>query len=248
MFQKATKKESKARIALLGPAGSGKTFTALRLAHQFGTQIAYIDTERGSASKYAGDPNPDGGNFAFDVVDSWPDFRAERFVSAIQAAEKAGYQVLIIDSLSHAWSGPGGILEFVDGKKGNSANGFSAWREATPAHNKLVDTILNCRMHVIITMRVKMDYVQEKDPQTNKTTVRKVGLQPVQRDGVEYEFDIIGDINSGNITISKTRCSALADRIYSKPGRDMALPILEWLSGEPVVEPPKFIAGEWLAE
>jgi len=202
----------------------------LRIAQALaqGKPIAAFDTERRSLSKYADEPNPDGGAFGFDVDDEMPDFDVQRYIRAIQEAEKAGYEVLIIDSLSHAWSGPGGILEFVDAKKGNANNGFSAWRDATPLHNKLVDTILASKMHVIATMRTKMAYIQEKDDK-GRSVVRKVGLQPIQRDGVEYEFDVIADMDSGIMTVNKSRCSALqAKRIY-QPGRDVAETLLRWL-------------------
>ena len=120
-FKRADKKQTFLRMALLGPAGSGKSFTALRIAHSLGNgSVAAFDTERRSLSKYASEPNPDGGVFEFDVDDDMEDFDVRRYISAIQAAEKAGYKVLVIDSLSHAWSGQGGILEFVDARKGNA--------------------------------------------------------------------------------------------------------------------------------
>jgi len=229
-FKRADKKQTFLRMALLGPAGSGKSFTALRIAHALaqGEPIAAFDTERRSLSKYAGDPNPDGGGFEFDVDDDMPDFDVRRYIHAIQEAEKAGYKVMVIDSLSHAWAGVGGILEFVDGKKGNSNNGFSAWRDATPMHNRLVDTILSSKMHVIVTMRTKMGYVQEKD-EKGRTVVRKVGLQPIQREGVEYEFDVIADMEGTTMSVSKTRCSRLQGKRFLEPGRDVAKVLLDWL-------------------
>lgn len=246
-FKKADKKQTYLRMALLGPAGSGKSFTALRLAHSIakGGLIAAFDTERRSLSKYAGDPSWDGGNFEFIVDDEMPDFDVRRYIQAIQDAEKAGAVVMIIDSLSHAWAGPGGILAFVDVKKGNSNNGFSAWRDATPLHNKLIDTILSAKMHIIATLRVKMEYVQDKDA-NGKTSVRKVGLQPVQRDGVEYEFDVVADMESASLTVSKTRCPALQNKRFLEPGADVAGILMGWLDqgGERIVAAPIAHAGE----
>ncbi len=237
-FKRADKKQTFLRMALLGPAGSGKSFTALRIAHSLGNgSVAAFDTERRSLSKYASEPNPDGGVFEFDVDDDMEDFDVRRYISAIQAAEKAGYKVLVIDSLSHAWSGQGGILEFVDARKGNANNGLSAWRDATPLHNKLVDAILSCKMHVVVTMRTKMSYVQEKD-EKGRTVVRKVGLQPVQREGVEYEFDVIADMDGATMAVTKSRCSKLQNKRFFEPGRDVAKILLDWLDQGEAEEKP----------
>lgn len=232
-FKRATKTSTYARVALLGPAGSGKTYTAFRLAHQLadGGEIAVFDTERGSASKYAGDPNPDGGVFEFLVQDDMTDFAPKRYIQAIRDAEAAGCKVIVFDSLSHAWAGPGGILEFVDNKKAasNSANSYTAWRDATPLHNALVDALLSARLHVIVTMRTKMEYTLEEDSKGKKVP-RKVGLQPIQRDGVEYEFDLIVDMDQAIATVSKSRCPTLAAKRFNEPGADMAKLLIAWLT------------------
>jgi hypothetical protein len=242
-FRRATREQLKARVALLGPAGSGKSYTALRLAFLLGNKVAAIDTEHGSLSKYVGE-SPDGTPWQFDVIE--PDsFAPEVYIAGIKAAEQAGYDVLIIDSLSHAWAGKGGILEFVDEttrkqSARGSANSFSAWREATPKHNELVEAMLAARLHLIVTMRVKTDYVQEKDERTGKTVISKKGLQPVQRDGLEYEFDVIGDLTDQNaMLVSKSRCSALQGQMYTKPGPEVADILRLWLNtGERPAEKP----------
>ena len=122
----------------------------------------------------------------------------------------------MIDSLSHAWAGKGGILEFVDSRKAAGGDGFGdGWRKATPKHNALVDAILSAHMHIIATMRSKTEYVVEVVNGKNK--IRKMGLQPVQRDGVEYEFDVTGDLDLDNVLPSPScaaRCS-LASRLRS---------------------------------
>ncbi len=230
-FKKATKQFSYLRLALVGPAGSGKTYSSLRLAQGLGERIAVIDSERGSAAKYADE-------FAFDimVLDS---FSPQDYMEAIQAAVDAAYDVLIIDSLSHAWIGKGGVLEMHDAAAAQEkgGNSYTAWRVVTPEHNRLVDTILQAPLHLIATLRSKIEYVQEKD-ERGKTVIRKVGLQPIQREGLDFEFDVVGDLDQMNrLVVTKTRCRALAQAVIRQPGEDMARTLKAWLTdGAP--QPP----------
>lgn len=223
-FQKATRQKAKLRLALIGASGSGKTYTALAIATNLGKRVAVIDTERGSASKYAG-------TFEFDVLE--PDtFEPQQYIDALHAAAEAGYDVVVIDSLSHAWMGKGGALEQVDNaaKRSQSRNTFNAWREVTPQHNAMVDAIISAPLHVIATMRAKTEYVLEKDDR-GKTVPRKVGIQPVQRDGLEYEFDVVADLDVENndLIVGKTRCNVLHGKVYRKAGKDVADTLLRWL-------------------
>lgn len=223
-FKKASKAQAKLRMAIDGPAGSGKTYSALMLAKNLGSRVALIDTERGSASKYAD-------KFDFDVLELTT-FSPLTYVDAIKAAVNAGYDVLVIDSLSHAWFGKDGALEQKDKAEARqkTPNGYTAWREVTPMHNALVDAILQAPIHVIGTMRSKMEYVQEKDG-NGRTIIKKVGMAPVQRDGVEYEFDIVGDMSIDHVmTISKTRCDLLDGAVIAKPGAELAQTIKAWLT------------------
>jgi len=219
-----------------GPAGSGKTYSALRFAHMLaaGGQIAVIDTERGSASKYVGE-SPDGIPWAFDV-EQLTDFSPERYTEVINTAGKAGYAVLLVDSLSHAWEGKGGALDIKDRQGGNQ---WTAWRAVTPIHGRMVDAILQSPCHVITTMRSRMEYVQETDDK-GRVAIRKVGMAPIQRPGMEYEFDIVCDIDWAHIlSVSKTRCPAIVDLKMEKPGPEFMAPVLEWLnSGTAGVSPP----------
>lgn len=232
-FKKATKAQSKLRMALIGPSGSGKTYTALKIAGLLGNKVACIDTERGSASKYAD-------KFSFDVLEL-ESFHPQRYIDAIGEAVKAGYDVLIIDSLSHAWAGKDGLLEFVDkqARASQSNNAFAAWRQATPLHNQLVDAMLGANLHLIVTMRAKTEYIMETDPKTGKTVPRKVGLQPIQRDGLEYEMDVVADMTPAiDLVISKTRCDELTGQVFNKPGPDVADILRTWLSdGVPIAQP-----------
>lgn len=235
MFRQATKQQSKLRMTLDGPAGSGKTFTALRFAHalvaQYGGKIALIDTERGSASKYVGEA-PDGVPFAFDVLEL-STYSPEQYTNAIVAAGKMRYTVLVIDSLSHAWEGTGGALEI----KSRIGAEWSAWRQVTPIHNRMVDAILQNPCHVITTMRSRMEYVQEED-ERGKKTIRKVGMAPIQRPGMEYEFDLVCDIDWAHLMmVSKSRCSAVADMTVEKPGAGFMQPVIDWLRSGVKAEP-----------
>jgi nucleoside-triphosphatase THEP1 len=234
-FKKATKAAAKLRLGLIGPAGSGKTMTALRVAHGLGGRVAVIDTERGSASLYSGERGMD-----FDVLEL-ESYEAEKFIQAIAQAEAAGYDVLIIDSLSHAWAGKGGILEFVDKAAKRSGGGsFSGWRDATPLHNQLVDAILGAKLHIICTLRSKVEHVIEQV--NGRTQVRKVGLQPVQRDGLEYEFTVVGDVTQDHeLIVTKTRAAWLKDQIIREAGEDLGRQLAAWLGDglpSPVVSAP----------
>lgn len=241
-IKKATREQLKLRMAIDGPTGSGKTYTALRFAFSLASdpsKVGVIDTENRSASKYVGEA-PDNFPWAFDVVEL-ESFHPQSYIEAIAAFETAGYEVLVIDSLSHAWDGAEGLLEQHDkSTRKNGGNSWTAWRDVTPFHNKLIQAILQSKMHVIVTMRSKMEYAQIKDEKTGRTSVEKLGMAPVQRAGMEYEFDIVCDIDwSHNLLVSKTRCSVVDGKVEHKPGPLFIQPIRAWLNtGErPTPEP-----------
>lgn len=217
MFQKAQKSKSKLRLTIDGPAGAGKTYSSLQLATQLGKKVALIDTEHASASKYAD-------IFSFDTA-NLTDHSPLAYVEAIKAAGEAGYEVLIVDSLSHAWTAS---LEIVDREKDKFGSG---WRKVTPMHQKLVEAILSYPGHIICTMRSKMAYESEKDA-NGRVTIRKVGMAPVMREGMEYEFDVVIDVSlEGNVNISKTRCSALTDKLFTRRDIPQVAKILNgWLN------------------
>jgi len=220
-------------MAIDGPAGSGKTFTALTFAAALanGGGIAVIDTERGSASKYSD-------FFTFDVLEL-DTFHPQLYIDGIRTAEEAGYDVIVIDSLSHAWEGEGGVLDLHEQatKRQRTENSFAAWKDVTPIHRRLVDAILGSRCHVVVTMRSKIEYVQIEE--NGRKIVKKVGMAPVQRQGVEYEFDIVADMDiDHNMVISKSRCFAVADAVVSKPNAQWFARVKEWLqAGAPAPEP-----------
>jgi hypothetical protein len=251
MFKKATRSQSFLRLGLSGPAGSGKTLTSMRIAHgllQPGQRFAVIDTERGSASKYAclQDEQADGQwTFDFDVVEL-QSFSPQHYRGAIREAKSAEIPVLVIDSLTHGWAGPGGVLEMVDKAK-ERGNDFAAWRHASPEHNQLVEAMLQYPGHLIATMRSKMAYVMEEVEKNGRkiTVPKKVGLQPVQREGMEYEFDIMLDMSSEHVAVvSKSRCRELADAVYRQPGSEIAELLCVWLgAGKPMESPPSAVSS-----
>lgn len=230
-FQKATKRQLPARIALDGPTGAGKTWSGLVLATELGKRICWIDTERRSASLYAD-------HFDFDTFQFDPPYDPSKLVDVIRAAEAEGYDVIGVDSLSHFWEGEGGTLEIVDGAARGQYGGnkYAGWAVGGPALRRLVDTMLGVHSHLVVTMRSKMEYVETTKPNGSKT-YEKVGMAPIMRAGIEYEFTLVGDMDlSHTLHVSKSRCDLVTDKTYM-PGAagDLAKEFKAWLEdGEPV--------------
>lgn len=224
-FQKATKRQSKARIAFDGPSGSGKTWTSLVTATALanGGKVAVIDSERGSASKYASD-------FDFDVLELDAPFHPDRYRDAIRQAVGAGYDALVIDSLTHAWAGVGGVLEIVDGAKSKfGGNSYMAWSVGTPLWQALIDAILSAPLHVVVTMRSKTKFVE--DDSSGKKSYKRAGTEAVARDGVEYEFDVVGDLDLDHLmVVSKSRAGKRLQDMYRRPGPEFGEAVLAWLN------------------
>lgn len=224
-FQKASRKKAKLRLALIAPSGNGKTYSALEIASGLGGKVAMIDTENGSGDLYAD-------KFEYDTVQMNAPYLAEKYVRAIKAAEEAGYDVLIIDSLSHAWAGEGGLLD-QQGKIADSGrgNGYTAWRTITPKHNQLVETILSSKMHIIVTIRSKVDYILEDGPDGKKIP-KKVGMAPIQREGIEYEFTVVFDIDKNHVGSASKDRTGLFDGQFPKMDKEIGKQLLTWLNEE----------------
>lgn len=204
MFKKAERKQAKLKTAVTGPTGSGKTWSALRLATGLGGKIAFIDTENGSASLYAE-------HFDFDVLDIAPPFTTDKFITAINAAEKAGYATIVIDSLTHAWAGEGGLLEqkaALDARP--NSNHWTNWGPIDKKDHELKNAFLHSSCHIIATMRSKMEYTQTQSG--DKKKIEKLGLAPIQRDGLSYEFSVVFDIGMDHkAEVSKDRTHLFDD-------------------------------------
>jgi hypothetical protein len=234
-FTKATKEQLKLRMGLFAPSGGGKTFTALMFAKSLGKRIAYIDTENRSSAKYVGTP----GIPEFDIATA--DYNGDRgkyvddIVGLIMAAQTE-YDVLVLDSLTHAWTACKDEVDAV-AKRMKNPNGFMAWREGTTVWARLINAIVGCKCHLIVCARSKMEYVQEKD-EKGRTQIRKVGMAPELRDGMEYELDIVGDMDVDHtLVVTKSRCHTVADMVVQKPGPEFMEPIKEWLGSGVVAEP-----------
>lgn len=208
-FRKAERKKAKLRLAITGTAGSGKTYGALLIAFGIGGKIAMIDTENGSGDLYSH-------LGAYDICALTAPFTTDSYLKLIHEAEQTGYNTIIIDSLSHAWNGEGGLLDMQANvaKAKFKGNSYAAWSEITPLHNKLINAIIQSPCHIIATMRSKTEYVQNKID-NDKTVIEKVGLAPVQRDGVDYEFTTVFDINNEHTTFaSKDRTGIFGEKFF----------------------------------
>ncbi|MBV6622500.1 MAG: AAA family ATPase [Rivularia sp. (in: Bacteria)] len=217
MFKKATKSNLKIRLALSGASGSGKTYSALSIASNLGNRIALIDTERGSASKYAD-------LFNFDTCEL-TNHHPAKYIEAIRQAEDMGYDIIIIDSLTHAWFSE---LELAGGR-------FDGWAKVRPLERKLIDAMIGSKCHIIATMRSKTEWLIEENQKKGKSSYspKKIGTSPIQASGVEYEFDVAGELDYTHIlTISKSRCPAVTDKTFLNPGKELAFELKSWLATE----------------
>lgn len=229
MFKKATRKQAKIKLAVTGASGSGKTFSSLRLAKGLanGGKVAVIDTENGSASLYSD-------RFDFDTLDLSPPFTHDKFISAIKAAEDSSYEVLVIDSASHIWEG---ILEYKSKLDARGGNSYTNWADAGNKFKGILDAVLQSRIHVICCLRSKMDHVIDKDS-NGRATIKKVGMAPIMRDGIEYEFTTVFDCDmSHQASASKDRTGMFTDKIFQIT-EETGSSIAKWLStGEAAPEP-----------
>jgi hypothetical protein len=226
MFQirKAERRQAKLRLALMGVSGSGKSVGAINLAAGMGGKFILIDTEHRSADLYAHLAD-------FDVINLDKPFTPEKYVQAINYCEERGYETIIIDSLSHAWSGEGGALDMHDmaTNASPSKNSYMAWNEVTPWQNKLVNTIIQSPSHIIVTLRVKTHY-DLVDIQGKKKPI-KIGLAPIQRAELEYEFTTVLSIDKDShlCTSSKDRTEIFEGK-HEKISKETGRKIIEWLN------------------
>lgn len=226
-FQKAERKKSKLRLALFGAAGSGKTLSALLLASGLkgNCKIAVVDTENGSAEIYADRAD-------FDVINFSPPYTPDKFIDAIHSAEEAGYDVLIIDTISSLWNGEGGLLDIKQRiEKRGGGNSFTAWAQCTPIFNRFVDAILQSSIHIICTMRSKAEYTIMKDSTGGIKGISKIGTTPIQRGEIDYNFTTVFHLDrENNAVVTKDRTSMFNAVIPFKINEETGKLIAEWLN------------------
>jgi hypothetical protein len=242
-FNKAIKIKQWLRLAIDGISGSGKTYTALAtaigMAKAMKGKIALIDSEHGSASLYAD-------RFDFDTLEL-TSFQIEDYIEALKEAEKNGYEIVIIDSTSHAWDALVERVERIAHHKFNG-NTFRAWTEGTPLQKKLIEAMLTYPGHIIATCRSKTEYSVEKD-EKNKTTVKKVGTAAVQRQGFEYEFTMAMTMDINHVgAVTKDRTGKFQDKFIEKPGEDFGKQLIAWLNEGAAVPYPQKTAEEQFRE
>lgn len=228
-LQKAERKRAKIKMALQGPSGSGKTYSALLLAYGLcddWTKIAVVDTENHSAELYS--------NLGrYNTVSIAAPYTPEKYSEAIHLCEEAGMSVIILDSISHEWDGSGGILDIHGNMTGNS---FTNWSKLTPRHNEFVQTILQSQTHIIGTIRSKQDYVLSE--KNGKMIPEKVGLKGITRDGIDYEFTLVFDLDiKHNATTSKDRTGLYMDKPEFRISSDTGKKIVQWCNQPPEPKP-----------
>ena len=219
-FEKAKRSKCKIKVSIAGASGSGKTYSALCVAKGMVSnlnRVAVIDTENGSSHLYShlGD---------FSVLTLGAPYSPEAYIMAINEAIKNGYECIIIDSLSHEWQGPGGIIDIHGQMEGNS---FTNWNKVTPRHNALIQKIVNAPVHVIATLRSKTEYIMQQ--KNGKSIPEKIGLKSVQRDDCEYEFTVAFELNKYHVAaVSKDRTGLFQHEPELKLSEDLGKRIIDW--------------------
>jgi len=257
-MKKAQRSAAFLKLGVSGASGSGKTLGGLLLGYglmkelypqlpeaELWAKIAIIDTENGSGELYVGKEIKGTVIGEYNAITLTAPFEADKYTQALEMCVANAIEVAIIDSTTHLWSGQGGLLEQQGNAAKRSGNSYTAWREVTPQHNRFIDTMLQSPLHVIATMRAKQEYVQEKNEQ-GKTVVRKVGLEPEQRKGMEFEFTTFLEVNAEHEAFGAKDRTSLVDQktfvITPKTGMEF----MKWLKGGVTTE-AKVIASSHVA-
>lgn len=256
VLRKAQRKRVKLKIGLVSASGGGKTLGSLLIAYgivrnsypsisdeEVWEKIAIIDTENGSGELYS---NRDIANIhigEYCTVPLEPPFESSKYIEAINLCYNSGIEVIIVDSLTHLWSGEGGALDKQANIAKRTGNSFTSWKEPKKEFRAVIDKILQTDSHFITTMRSKVEYSQEKDG-NGKTTVRKVGTAPVAMDGVDYEFSVVFDLDFDHIAAASKDRTGLFDGKYIKLSPDVGKALISWVNETPEVSKEKVVATQ----
>lgn len=237
-IRKAERKAVKIKLAITGPSGAGKTMGALLLGKGLAGEgkILIIDSEDGSSNLYADHPLV---GTDFDVLEIDAPYTITKYLQALEAGQNAGYDVIVIDSISHAWAGEGGLLDKKTSLDSRGGNSYTNWASITKEQEQFKAKIIHSPCHVIVTMRSKQDYIVEQN-EKGRSAPKKVGLAPIQRDGMEYEFTTVFDVSMDHhYHVSKDRTGIFDGRI-EKLNEKTGVEIKEWLnSGKQVIRKNK---------
>ena len=242
VFRKAQREQVRIKVSIAGPAGSGKTMSALLMGYglikaecpnlsesEIWDKICVIDTENGSGSLYVGTQVGPTKIGSYNTIALTPPFEPAVFIDAIHMAEENGMSVIIIDSLSHAWAGTGGALDQQGAIAARSGNSYTAWRTVTPQHNKLVDTMLQSPCHVIANMRAKMEY-QQTTNESGKKQVKALGMGVVMREGIEYEYTVSFMLDYDHVANATKDRTGVFDGRYFVIDAGIGKQMYDWLS------------------
>ena len=242
-LKKAQRKSAKLKLGMSSPSGGGKTLGSLLIAFglmkesypkltdkELWNKIAIIDTENGSGELYVGKEISNMVIGEYNAITLSAPFTAEKYIQALDVCLEAKVEVVIIDSTTHLWSGTGGLLQQQGDIAKRTGNSWSAWRDVTPMHNSFVEKMLQSNVHVIATMRSKTEYVQEKD-NNGKTIVRKVGMNPIQKDGMEFEFTSFFEIDAEHNAFGSKDRTSLFDQKYFVITPSVGIELMRWLEG-----------------
>jgi hypothetical protein len=261
-LKKAQRKKAYLKLGISAPSGGGKTLGALLIAYGLmkskypnesddfrWSKIAIVDTENGSGELYVGaevkKSNLAIGNYL--AITLTPPFEADKYTQAMEVCEKNGVEVCILDSTTHLWSGEGGLLEQQSNISKKTGNSYTAWRDITPQHNRFVEKMLQTPMHIIATMRAKQEYALDKDDK-GSLSVRKMGLEPEQRKGMEYEFTTFFEIDAEHKAFGSKDRTSLFDQKYFVITPEIGEKMMEWLNGGTDAEPEIIVTAPSKAE
>ena len=239
-IKRAERRQARLRLAVCAASNGGKTWTSLLLAFGLVEQliargvlagpvegkVGLVDTERKSSQLYA-HVGP------FDTIELGPPHSVERYVGALQALERAGCAVIILDSISHAWQGAGGVLALLD--RFEAGERFSQFgKTLNPAQDEFVDAMLRSPCHVIATMRSKTAWVLEDKENRHGhlvKTPRRIGMAPIQRPGIEFEFTTLLDLDTEThfARVLKNRCPVFGEWVPKMITREHGRQLADWL-------------------